>query len=123
MNVRGYPPAEFTGDSGFASSLEWSFPLLSYILPKTLKTSKVPFSKSTFTDATRVVGFYDMGVVHNNKNILFERKQKFLHGYGFGVRFNLPEDFSIRLEFAGPLGSNPSDDRTLRTYFGVHKKM
>ncbi|MEE8359686.1 MAG: ShlB/FhaC/HecB family hemolysin secretion/activation protein [Candidatus Omnitrophota bacterium] len=122
VSVRGYPPAEINGDSGYASSIEWSFPILYYLLPKSVHSTTIPLSETVYTDAFRFVAFYDFGGVYNNKKLPQERKQKFIHGYGFGVRFNLAEDLSARVEFAGPLGSNPSDDRTFRTYFGINKK-
>jgi hemolysin activation/secretion protein len=92
-NVRGYAPAEFSGDAGFISSVEWSFP--PYGFPKNIK---VPLSKSTVYDATRLVAFYDLGYVHINSPGPTDKENRTIQGYGAGIRFNLPENFWARLE-------------------------
>lgn len=120
-NVRAYSPAEISGDCGYASTVEWLFPILK-LLPKAVHDIKVPLSKSTFYQATRFVAFYDLGAIYNNKKLPGERKSKFLNGYGFGFRFDLPENFSTRIEFATPLGSDPSDGKEFHTYFGITAK-
>ena len=94
-NVRGYAPAEYTGDKGFTSTVEWSFPI--YFLPK---DARVPLSKSTFYDATRFVAFYDMGNVRINNPTGTEKHDRTLQGWGYGLRFNLPEDLFARVELA-----------------------
>ena len=116
-NVRAYPPAEHSGDRRVASTAEWSFPL--YFVPKQVK---VPFSQSTVYDASRVVLFYDWATTHLNKLLPGDRKHQTLRGWGFGFRFNLPEDFSLRVETAYSLGRKPSDEDHRRTYFSVTKK-
>lgn len=115
-NVRAYPPAEYSGDKGLASSLEWSFPL--YFLPKDIN---VPFSKSKFYDVSRVVVFYDWATTHLNKVLPGDNKHQTLRGWGFGYRFNLPKDFSLRVETAYSLGKTPSDEKHRRTYVSVTK--
>jgi len=94
-NVRGYDPAEYSGDAGYTSSVELSFPV--YGFPKDVK---VPLSKSTFYDATRIVCFYDLGFVHINSPAVTDKENRVIQGYGTGIRFNLPEDFSGRFESA-----------------------
>jgi len=117
-SVRGYPPGEFSGDQGYSTSAEFSFPL--YGLPKTIK---VPTSKASLYDATRLVLFYDFATVHLNKVYAGEKKEHMLRGWGFGVRMNLPEDFSLRLECAYPIGRlTPSDQNNLHSYVSVSKK-
>ena len=116
-NVRGYPSAEYSGDKGYAASIEWSFPL--YFLPGQIK---VPLSKSSFYDATRIVFFYDWGYTQLNKELAGEQKCRTLKGWGFGLRFNLPEDLSARIECAYPIGQTPSDGNHLHTYVSVSKK-
>ncbi|MBL7131535.1 MAG: hypothetical protein ISS45_09075 [Candidatus Omnitrophica bacterium] len=115
--MRGYPPAEYSGDKGYATAIEWSFP--PYFLPK---GARVPFSKSTFYDATRIVLFYDWATTHLNKELAGEQKYRTLKGYGFGLRFNLPEDFSVRVECAYPIGETPSDDNHFHPYVSASKK-
>lgn len=102
-NVRGYEPAEYTGDAGWATSFELSVP--PYGFPKNVK---VPLSKSTVYEATRFVGFYDLGIVRFRNDLGTDKKQRAIQGYGVGLRFNLPEDFSARLETAWRISSKAS---------------
>ena len=97
-NVRGYAPATYSGDQGVSSTLEWSFPL--YFLPK---DTLVPHSKGTFYDATRFVVFYDMGHADLRDPTGSNQQRSTLQGWGFGIRFNLPEDFFARVEYAYPI--------------------
>ena len=94
-NVRAYAPAEYSGDQGLSSTVEWSFP--PYGFPKNIK---VPLSKSTVYDATRFVAFYDMGYVRINNPTGVEKQNRTLQGWGYGLRFNLPEDLFARVEVA-----------------------
>ncbi|OGW76986.1 MAG: hypothetical protein A3C51_02150 [Omnitrophica bacterium RIFCSPHIGHO2_02_FULL_46_20] len=114
--VRSYAPAEYSGDSGLSSTVEWSFP--PYGLPKEIR---VPLSKSTFYDATRLVAFYDMGYVHLKNPLPTEKKDKTIHGWGFGMRFNLPEDFFTRFEVSYRLDRKAQFD-TPNAYIDVGKK-
>jgi len=115
-NVRGYEPAEYTGDAGWATSFEWSCP--PYGLPKNIK---VPLSKSTFYEATRFVGFYDLGIVRFRNDLGVDKKQRAIQGYGVGLRFNLPEDFSARFEAAWRISSKASFSDA-KGYMTVGKK-
>lgn len=115
-NVRGYPPAEVVGDSGYAMTWEWSFPV--YLVPKDVK---IPFSKAKLYDALRVVAFYDWANAHLRRPQAGEEKNKTLRGAGVGVRFNLPESFFAKVEFAWPLDNTPSDGDRLHTWFEVSK--
>ena len=115
-NVRGYAPGEFSGDSGLTSTVEWSFP--PYGFPKYIK---VPLSKSTFYDAFRFVGFYDMGYVHVNSPGPTDKVDRTVQGYGCGVRLNLPEDFSARCEVGWRFNSKASIDDG-NVYVDVGKK-
>jgi len=117
INVRGYPPAEVVGDKGYSMSWEWSFP--PYLVPKNIG---VPFSKAKFYDALRIVTFYDWGNVHLKRPIAgSEQKNKTLRSAGCGLRFNLPEDFSVRLEFAWALDNTPSDSNREHTWVQITK--
>ena len=97
-NVRGYDPAAFAGDSGITSSFDWSFPV--YFLSK---DAIVPGSKTTFYDATRLVIFYDVGYASLHSPTGTEQPDETLQSLGYGIRFNLVEDFSARVEVAYPL--------------------
>jgi len=115
-NVRAYAPAEYSGDSGLSTTVEWSFP--PYGFPKDLK---VPFSKATFYDATRIAAFYDMGYVHIRNHVTPEKKNTTLQGWGLGFRFNLPEDFFIRLDVAYRVDRKATFD-SCNGYMDVGKK-
>lgn len=116
-NVRGYPPAEQVGDRGYAMTWELSIP--PYLLPKDIK---VPYSKARFYDAIRIVTFYDWANARLKRPQAGEEKSKTLRGAGAGLRFNLPEDFSARVEFAWPLDNKPSDGSHKHTWIEISKR-
>lgn len=115
-NVRGYPPAEVVGDSGYAMTWEWTFP--PYFLPRNIK---VPLSKAKLYDALRFAGFYDWGNTRLRRPIGTEEKNKTLRSAGCGIRLNLPEDFSIRVDLAWPLDNTPSDSDHLHAWASASK--
>jgi hemolysin activation/secretion protein len=80
------------------SSFDWSFPL--YFLSK---YALVPHTQSTFYDATRFVIFYDVGYAGLHSPIAGEAPSETWQDIGYGIRFNLLEDFSARVEVAYPL--------------------
>ncbi|OGX16061.1 MAG: hypothetical protein A2166_05480 [Omnitrophica WOR_2 bacterium RBG_13_41_10] len=116
VNVRAYPPAEVVGDSGYSMTWELSLPI--YMVPRDLK---VPFSKAKVYDALRLVAFYDWANARQRRPAAGVQKNRTLRGAGWGLRFNLPEDFSARVEFAWPLDNMPSDSERLHTLFEISK--
>lgn len=116
VNVRGYPPAEVVGDRGYASTFEWSFP--PYLIPKDIN---VPFSKAKFYDAFRIAALYDWATARLKRPSATEEKNKTLRSAGCGIRFNLPENFSLRLDFGWPLDNTPTDSDHLHTWMEVTK--
>ncbi len=116
-NVRGYPAGEVVGDAGYAMTLEWSVP--PYFLRKGWK---VPLSKATFYDALRFVGFYDFGTVQLNRPLAGEEEHETLSAYGCGLRFYLPENFSLRADFAWPIDRTPSDGNHFHPWIQVTKE-
>jgi hemolysin activation/secretion protein len=115
-SVRAYEPAEYSGDSGYSTNFEWSFP--PYGFPKDLK---VPYSKAKFYDATRFSVFYDLGYVHIRNPQTPEKKNTTVQGWGIGFRFNLPEDFFIRLDVAYRIDRKATFD-SARGYMDIGKK-
>lgn len=116
-SVRGYPPAEHSGDRGYATSVEFSIP--PYFISRNIK---VPLSKAKLYDALRFVLFYDWGNVRLKNPQPGSEKSETLKAAGFGFRFNLPEDFSLRLDFGYPIGGRtPSDSDHLHTWIEVSK--
>ncbi|MFC1674687.1 ShlB/FhaC/HecB family hemolysin secretion/activation protein [Candidatus Omnitrophota bacterium] len=116
VNVRGYPPAEVVGDKGYSMTWEWSMPV--YLLPK---DAKVPFSKAMWYDALRMILFYDWANANLRRPAAGEEESTTLRSAGCGFRFNLPEDFSCRMEFAWPLDRTPSDGDHMHMWFEVTK--
>jgi hemolysin activation/secretion protein len=116
-NLRGYPPAEFVGDNGFTTSVEWSFPF--YPIPRDIK---MPFSQATFYNAIRIVAFYDYGAVWLRKPLPTEKKWNQLSDAGWGIRFNLPKFITLRMDFAWALDRKPSDGHPRRTWLQVSTK-
>lgn len=104
ISVRGYPPAEFGGDSGFYTAPELSLPI--YGLSKELT---VPFNKEKLYDSLRFVLFYDWATTYLNTLQAGEEKRQTLKGYGFGLRFNLRDNLSFRVEVGYPTGKKASD--------------
>lgn len=115
-NVRGYPPAEAVGDSGYAMTFEWSLPV--YFIPRNVKA---PFSQARFYDAARVALFWDWGNTRLRRPLTGEKKNRTLRSAGFGFRFNLPVDFTFRLDCAWPLDKQSSDGNHLQTWVMLSK--
>ncbi len=109
-SVRGYPVGEYSGDEGWNFSWEWSLPY--YFIPRNLR---VPFTEERLFDALRFVLFYDWASTHLN-NPGNDNKHRTLSGWGFGIRFNLLERLSLKLEWAYPLRETPSDGRHLHNW-------
>jgi hemolysin activation/secretion protein len=103
-SVRGYAPAEHSGDTGYYTALELSFPL--YPLSKNVN---VPFSKEKLYDVFRLVLFYDFATTHLNKTAAGEQEDETLRGYGFGARLNISDRLNCRVEVGYPDGKLPSD--------------
>ena len=116
VNVRGYPPAEVVGDSGYSTTVEWNFPI--YGLSK---NAGVPLSKAKLYDALRAAIFYDWANAHLKRPLSNEGKNRTLRSAGFGFRFNLPEDFSAKVDFAWPLDNAPSDGDRLHIWVQISK--
>ncbi|MBN2483191.1 MAG: ShlB/FhaC/HecB family hemolysin secretion/activation protein [Candidatus Omnitrophica bacterium] len=108
-SVRGYPPAEFSGDKGWYTSLEWSVPF--YFLGQ--KDTKVPFTKDVrLYDALRFVAFYDWATTHLNSPVVGQEKHETIRGAGFGLRLNVGENFTCRVEIGYPIGGKTPSDGT-----------
>ncbi len=115
-NVRGYPTAEATGDYGYALTFEWSLPF--YFIPKNVSA---PFFKDKLKDTLKLVMFYDWASARLRRPGATEEKNKTLRGLGCGIRFNLSQDFSARIDFAWPLDNMPSDGSREHTWFQISK--
>jgi len=117
-SVRGYPPGEFSGDKGFYSAVELSFPC--YGLSKDLK---VPFRKENLYDVLRFVAFWDIGRVSYTNAQPGETKSQTLRSAGAGMRLTVAEELEIRVEIGYPLGGpTPSDGDHAHTWVEFHWK-
>ena len=115
-NVRAYPPGEAAGDTGYSTTAELSFPV--YGISKSIQA---PFSKAKLYDALRLATFYDWGRTGVRTVALAERENKSLGGYGCGIRYDLPENFSLRVDVAWPAIQHSSDNRHVQTWVKVSK--
>jgi hemolysin activation/secretion protein len=110
-SVRGYGPAEFSGDRGYYTSAEWSLPF--YGLSR---NAKVPFRNEKLYDSLRFVTFWDIAGVSVLKPATNEQKNEVLQGYGFGIRFNV-KDLTARVEVGYPFqGDKPADGHNAHTW-------
>ena len=110
-SVRGYPNSEFGGDKGLSMSSELYFPV--YGLPKDLQ---IPYMDTRWYDAIRVVGFFDWGFVSSNSIVVGETKDETLYSCGSALRFNIPQRFSLSLDYGHALGQRSSDGSKSRLY-------
>ena len=115
-NVRGYPPSEAEGDAGYALTIGCAF--APYGVPKGLK---VPFSKAKLYDALKLLIFYDWANARLRNPRVGEEKSRTLRSVGWGVRMNLPEAFSVRVDIGWPLDKEPTDHKRLHTWVSVSK--
>lgn len=115
-NLRGYPPAEYVGDQGYAMSWEWFFPV--YFLNREIK---IPFSQGKLYDSVKIMGFYDWTNGHLRRPQAGEEKNKTLRAAGCGIRFNLPENFFARFEIGWPLDNLPSDGKHAHKWVEISK--
>jgi hemolysin activation/secretion protein len=115
-NLRGFASGEAVGDSGQTITTELSVPL--YLIPH---STPVPFSKAKLYDSLRTVFFYDWGHVSLRNPLPGETQDHSLSDIGVGLRLNLPENLSVRLDFAWPVSGKPSDDHNEHTWLQVKK--
>ncbi|MBZ0166861.1 MAG: BamA/TamA family outer membrane protein, partial [Candidatus Omnitrophica bacterium] len=111
-SVRAYAPAEYSGDRGIYSSIEWSFPL--YFLPDDWK---VPYREETWYESLKWVIFYDIGFVDVKNPLPGEETTETLKGYGTGIRMNVKDDIEIRVEAAWPIGDRSEDGNRTHLWF------
>lgn len=86
-SVRGYPEGDYLADSGGFVNFEWAFPLIKQL---------------------EIVAFADVGGGSLKKIMPGEKKNKFLAGAGGGLRARLNSHVYISLEWATPIGDDPT---------------
>lgn len=110
-SVRGYPEGDYICDTGATLNLDWVFPL--YLLPKEYK---LPFDPTPLRNEIQPVIFMDLGGGVLKKTQPGERTSKFLMGVGGGLRINLYNKLSARIEFAQAIGADPTPDSGPSTF-------
>ncbi len=116
-SVRAYAPAEHSGDKGYYTAFEWSFPF--YGLSRDVK---VPFREEKLYDVLKWVIFYDFGYAGTNTPLAGEEKSETLKGYGAGVRVNIKDDLALRVEAGFPQGKKSEDGDRAHVWFEFQLK-
>jgi hemolysin activation/secretion protein len=113
-SVRGYPQSDYLGDSGFGGSLELRIPW--FFLPH---ETKVPHTNVALWDRIHFIGFVDGAYATLRSPTVGEDRSKNYAGAGGGLRIDLPNNFLARLEWAAPVGDDPTDGSNGQFYFTV----
>ena len=91
-SVRGFTPAEVTGDYGYTLSAELRL---------------APFTNK---EIFQFAAFVDNGGIYVKEPTVGQNKSHNLTGAGVGVRFNLPYDFNIRADAGFPIDPSTNAD-------------
>jgi hemolysin activation/secretion protein len=117
-SVRGFPENDYLADKGWIATGEIRTPT-SWFIPSMLR---VPFDKkgTRLTDATQMVWFLDAGKGNLLKPRVGEKADASLVGMGLGLRFELYENLSGRIDVGWPVGhEKPSDKAPYRVHAGL----
>lgn len=104
-SVRGYPQAEFLGDSGFQASIEARFA-----------------SSASRMEKLQFATFIDFGYVSLKIPVLGQKKTQSLTGAGFGVRYNPGHGLYMRADVGFPIGEKPSSNKSSTYYLQLIKQ-
>lgn len=117
-SVRGFPENDYLADYGWAGSFEIRTP--AFILPARLKIPDGKDGKISLREALQFVYFVDFGKGYEKEPRVGEKASQFLIGAGFGLRFDLMERLSGRVDFGFPVGNEePSDGSSSRVHIGL----
>lgn len=116
-NVRGFPSADKVGDEGYTTTFELTVP--PYGLNRSLR---VPFTNDKIYDTFRLAAFYDWGYARLHRPQAGEQEDNTLSAAGCGLRVNLTNDFTLRLDLAWPLTTTPVDNKHLHPWLQVAKE-
>ncbi|MCF7893607.1 MAG: BamA/TamA family outer membrane protein [Candidatus Omnitrophica bacterium] len=117
-SIRGFPENDYLADYGWAGSFEIRTP--AFLFPPRLKIPDGKDGKVSLRDALQFVYFVDFGKGYEKKPRVGEKESRFLIGAGFGLRFDLMEKLSGRIDFGFPVGNEePSDGSSSRVHIGL----
>ncbi|MBD3425931.1 MAG: hypothetical protein GF409_01715 [Candidatus Omnitrophica bacterium] len=100
--IRGYPPGDYLADNAFRSNFELLLP--GSFLPIHIK---LPFSDKLLRDAVTGIVFFDYGYGEKRGDRTTEEKNMNLASIGTGMRINLYDKFTLRLEWGFVTGDKP----------------
>lgn len=109
--VRGYPEGDYLADTAATLSADWVFPM--YFIPKEYK---LPYDKTPLRNEIQPVIFVDLGGGTLLRTLPGEMEYKFLMGVGGGLKINLYEKLSVRVEWAQAIGSKPTPNSGPSTF-------
>ena len=111
-SIRGYPEGDYLCDIGASLNMDWVFPF--YAIPKSWK---LPHSETPLRNQIQPVVFMDLGGGALIDTISGEKKEKFLMGLGGGLKINLYNKINVRLEWAAPVGQDPTSGTGPATFY------
>ena len=117
-SVRGFPENDYLADKGWLATGEIRTPT-NWLIPPIIR---VPFDKkgTRLADATQFVWFLDAGKGHLLKPRVGEKATVNMVGAGLGLRFELYERLSGRIDVGWPVGhEKPSDNAPYRVHVGL----
>jgi len=121
-SVRGYPAGNYYADQGIQSNTEILIP--AFFIPEALK---LPYAANPIKDDITGVVFFDYAYGQRRDISGAEKKQVSMAGFGAGVRINLFNQGTLRLEWGFPVsGYDPtrgSDDVRFHISINIEDKI
>ncbi|MFH1075038.1 MAG: POTRA domain-containing protein [Candidatus Firestonebacteria bacterium] len=118
VDNRGYPRAQYVGDSGKSISIGLSFP--PYFVPRNLN---VPFSKTKLYNTLKFIPTYDLAQGRLKSTPPGEKADATFRSAGCALKFDLPEhSMSLRVDTFWPVGGTyPADGDRCHTWIYLSK--
>lgn len=113
-SVRGYPQSDYLGDYGVSGSAELRVPF--YFIPRDVKA---PWSGVPLWNRLNFIAFIDGGHAALRNPAVGEFGSRNYAGLGGGLRFDLPQNWVGRFEWASAVGDDPIDGSNGQFYFSV----
>ncbi|MCM8823823.1 MAG: BamA/TamA family outer membrane protein, partial [Candidatus Omnitrophica bacterium] len=100
-SVRGYPSDDYKADNASQETIELLIP--AFFIPSNIR---LPYSESSLKNQTKTVIFIDHGWGKKRNPLINDKQSNNLLSMGVGLRFNLFNQFRLRLEWGFPFASN-----------------